>query len=340
MKTRLSYNKNTSCKMKLKAIIATAIVAVFTFSTTGIFAQTSSAADDNTILVPIPEPPASITRLDERCNYILDHYWDNFDIRQALSAKKRFHNTMGQFFAFTPYATADTVHMAIDRLIANVGKAKPQYLLDLCLAAEPWVHGDTAEYASDELYFPFVKAVVENKKVKGPEKARIEAQYRIISNSSVGVDASAFSFVTPDGQQKTLADVNAPHIMLMFVDPECIDCRLAKARFTADYVIDALVKNDIIDIVAIYPGDPSDEAWVKESSESLPKEWIVGANPEADLIFDLPQMPTIYYLDGKHIIKVKNVAIDNVLSAFHSLIENAPAEAPAQGNGSTGESQQ
>lgn len=312
--------------MHFRKIFAIAAVAALFTAGFPAEAQNNKDADDGIeLLVPIPNPPASITRLDERCNYILDHFWDNFNYKNAFSAQKRFDKTLGQFFAFTPYATADTVHIAVDRLINNFAKAKPQLLVDLCAVAEKWTHGDSAEYASDELYFPFVDAVVKNKKAKGPQRARFEAQHRQMLNSMVGSDISNFEFTKPDGSKATMADARAPHVMLIFADPDCADCLLTKARLSADFVIEALVKNDILKVVVIYPGEANDEAWMKEAA-SMPEGWIVGANPEADLLFEIPDTPTIYYLNDDLKVKVKNVAVDNILMAFHSLIQNAVNE--------------
>ncbi len=309
---------------KFFAIIA-AFFAVYVSAPAYGQTDATKADDDIELLVPVPQPDKSIIRLDERCNYILYHFWDNFNFKNAFSARKRFEKTFGTFLEFTPYATADTVHLVLDRMIKDVAKAKPQMLLDLCEIAESYCHGDSAEYASDELYYPFVEAVVTNKKAKGPTRARFEAQYRQLQNSRVGSDISGFTFTRPDGTTMKLGDVSAPHVLLMFVDPECVDCRLAKARLSADFVISAFVKNDILDIVTVYPGEATDGEWASDAA-SMPEGWITGANPEADLDFEIPQTPTIYYAyrdDNGVVVKAKNVRVDNVLNAFHSIMENA-----------------
>lgn len=323
--------------MKIFKYFAGIVSALVLFSSLPVTAQDNASAneledEDIELLVPIPEPPKSIERLDERSNYVLEHFWDNFGFKNAFSARKRFDKTLGTFFSVTPYATADTVHMVIDRLIKGIEKARPQNLLDLAEAAERWVHGDNAEYSSDELYYPFLEAVVRNKKAKGPLRARFEAQYRQLQNSRVGANVGDFSFKRPDGATMTLAEVSTPHILLMFVDPDCPDCLLAKARLNADFVIESLVKNQIIGIVPVYPGEATDEKWL-QSATTMPEGWIAGANPEADLLFEIPQTPTIYYIhnDGSGpVVKSKNASVDGILDAFHSLIQNTSAPNQSQ----------
>jgi hypothetical protein len=278
----------------------------------------ATAQNTSNLLVEMPKAPESITRLDQRCNYIISRYWDKFNPKSSFSSLERLDNTFGQFISLTPYATADTVHMAVDHLISVVQKAKPENLLTLAKIAEKWVYADTAEYLSEELYFPFIEAIVKDKKAKGPERARFQAQYDQLLNSRVGVKVNSLSYTKIDGTTGSLNDVTAPHVLLFFYDPECTDCRFAKARLSADFSLQTLIDNNIVAVMAIYPGD-ADEDW-REDAKSLPESWIVGANPEIDHKFTMRYQPEIYYLDAERTIRVKDVAVDNILNTFKQFI--------------------
>ncbi len=300
----------------------------------------TAAAAEPQMLVEMPTPPDEIVRMDQRANYILDNFWKNCNFKSIFSSMERLDYTMGQFFALTPLATADTVHIAINRLLKGVEKSAPKQLPELARIAERWTYADSAEYQSDELYLPFVKAVVDCKKVKGADRARFEAQYQILTSSSVGCTVPDFEFVRPDGTTGRFGEVDAPYILLMFFDPDCADCRLAKARFSADYAINWLCEKDILKIVAIYPGEDSDQ-WRAEALD-MPDSWVKGSSADADTYFAMPTMPMLYYIDKQHIVRVKDIKPDNVLKAFHalvrSIVNNAQAadsaEPPAEnGNG-------
>lgn len=313
----ISFNKNyaTLIRSILSAILLTFIVP-----------NTSAQNSNADMLTALPEIPAQITNPTERCNYVVNHYWDHFSYKTAFSSKQRMSNTLGRFFEFVPCAAADTVYAAIDRLLTGVAKNKPNDLLDLCRMAETWTQGDTAEFASDDLYYPFVKAVAENKKIKGAEKARYDAQYKLLTNSRRGATVSNFSFTRPDGTKASLADITDPHVLLIFADPSCIDCSLVKARLSADYVVEALVKADVLDIVVIYPGEPDDARWLADA-KTMPTKWTIGAWPEADTYFDIPDTPTIYYLNGDRRVMAKNMHVDNILAAFHQLVSQPGSQA-------------
>ena len=310
----------------MKSILRYIIAAALIISAGSV---TSAQSDDNDYLTQIPQIPTSITNGSERCNYVVNHYWDHFNYKSAFSAKKRMHNTVGRFFDFVPCATADTVFMAIDELIKGVSKTKADNLLELCKMAEFYTQGDSAEYPSDDLFYPFVSAVANNKKIKSAEKLRYNALYKIMTNSRRGAVVSELPMTRPDGTKATIADIKAPHVLLMFVDPGCVDCSLAKARLSADYVVEALVKAKVLDIVAIYPGDADDAEWLTEAT-TMPDGWIVAACPEADTLFDIPSTPTIYYLNTDRKVAAKNIQVDNILRAFHQLVENASATGAEQ----------
>lgn len=311
---------------RIKTLIAT---AVLTF--VGVISATAQTNANNNLLVTMPTPPESLERLDQRCNYIIENYWKTFNPKSSFSSMEKLNNTLGTFFSFTPYASADTVHLAIDRLIEAVGKADPENLLTLAQLAAGWTYADTAEYQSDELYFPFVRAVALNKKAKGSERVRYVHQYKQLENSMIGSTATDLELTLADGSHKRLSEIATPHVLYVFYDPDCTDCSIAKTRLDADYTLGALIRKGFLSIVAIYPGE-ADDAW-KGSAAGMPSAWTVGASPEADEVFTIDRQPTIYYLDENRRILAKSIPVDNVLNAFHSVTTTMVK--PIQGSDNT-----
>lgn len=273
------------------------------------------------LLVEMPVPPSSIEGLTQRSNFIVDKFWDTFNPKSSFSNLEGLKYTLSQFFSVAPYASADTVHASIDKLLAKVAKAKPDNLLPLARLAEELVASDSADYISEELYFPFVQAVATNKKVKGAEKSRYIMQFRQLDNSMTGRTAADFSFTRPDGSTGNFSDIKTQHILLFFYDPDCTDCRIAKARMAADIAVPTFINAGLLTVMAIYPGEP-DDVWCKDAA-GLPESWVVGAWPEADTYFTMRNQPEIYYIDNTHRIRVKGVAVDNILNTFNDILNNA-----------------
>lgn len=275
-------------------------------------AAAQSGGDDKPFVYP--SIPDTKTTLSERCNYLVYHFWERCNLKEIFTRKNDVDQAMSDWLSFMPYATADTVHIAIDSFLADVAKTGGENTLLVGRTAEKYLYTDSAEIFSEELYLPFCKAVADHKKIGKADKARFQAQAQILENSSLGVKAPAFEYVTVDGERKSFGDVIASRIIILFNDPDCIDCMMTRTRLSADYNTNELIKRGLVKVVCIYPGKPTQE-W-KDAAASYPENWIVGASEDIDQLFDIPQMPDFYYLDGKHTILGKHAPIDNMLAAL------------------------
>lgn len=255
--------------------------------------------------------------LSERCNYLVYNFWDRCNIKQSFSTLNKLDKAFGTWLSFMPYATADTVHLAIDRYIASVEKASPKEVLQIGKMAEKWLYSDSAAFFSEELYEPFCEAVVKNKKVSKAEKARFQSQLQILQSSGLGKIVPHITYETPSGEKHNLGDVVASRVILFFNDPDCFDCRLLKTRLAADHNLNWLLERGLVKLVSIYPSEADDE-W-RADAAGYPATWEVGASADIDTFFNLQSTPSLYYLDGKHKVLGKDVPADNLLYALSTI---------------------
>lgn len=291
-------------KKQLNIIVSLLLI----FSSFGI----CQAADEQP-LFPLPTPPDEMVVLRERCNYIVDRYWERCNFDQAMKHPKKFKEAFESWVDLMPYAGADTVHMAIDRLLTRFKKSGPE-TLELAKMAESYLWADTAALRSEEVYLPFAKAAADNKKISKAERARFAAQTKVIESSKTGAPLPPLTLTAADGTKTSLSDITGDRILVFINDPDCSDCALARVRLSADYNTKQLIDKGGLTIVSIYPGPASDETW-RNALDSYPDNWLVYAAEDADELFDLRNPPTLIYVDkGK--IAVKNVVVDNLLTAF------------------------
>ena len=288
----------------------------------------SGRAQQTDLLVKFPVPPDEMTRLDERCNYIVDNYWKHFNFKSAFSSKDRMEATLAQFLSVTPYASVDTVYAAIETLVRGVEKNDARNLLTLAGMAERLCATDSAEYASEDLMLPFAEAVANCKKLKGPEKEKYTLMAQRMRNSRVGVTPADFQFVVPDGTTGRFSDVTEPTVLLFFYDPNDFQSRLARTRLGSDFVIKTLINHGMLKVVAIYPHAP-DNAWLEDVS-AMPPGWIIGAAEGIGDYFSLRRNPQIYYLDEERKITSKDFSVDAALIYFSQFLQTG-----AQGGGSS-----
>lgn len=268
-------------------------------------------------LFPYPEAPESLQTMDQKCSYVIEHFWDRCNINQAFSSRTKLQQAFNDYVQIIPYANADIVHKSVDQLIEKVQK-NPKNLLSLAEMAEGVMYSDTAHIICDEVYYPFAKAVAENKKIKAAEKARFVAHARILGGSQVGMTAPDFTYTTPEGTVKKFSELSPSYVILFFNDPDCADCMMARVSLAADYNINQFIKRGQLNIVSIYPGKPTDAEWI-EGAKRLPDNWITGASADVDQLYDMRRQPAIYYLNTKHNILSKSMTVDQLINAFREI---------------------
>ena len=295
----------------MKKILLT-VSACIIFIAQNIFAQNTER------LFPYPEPPKDMTNLYERCNYLVYKFWDQCNLKAAFSKKAKLNEAFGDWLGFMPYASADTVYLAIDNFHKSFKKSG-EHALAIAKMAEAWLYSDSAQYRSDELYGRFVDAAVANKKIPAEERRHFEAQKRILDNSSVGKVVPDLELTRADGTKTSFFADSSEFTLLFIYQPDCLDCSFARVRLSADMILNQLNDGGIMRIVSVYAGEP--DASFLTTVTSFPEKWINVASPQVADYFDMRMTPAIYYLDKDHRIMAKELSVDNILSAFRTLIK-------------------
>lgn len=295
----------------MKRFFLTFITFLSLWLSEGLVAQTSNP------LFPYPTAPDDIPSLTGKCNYLVYNFWDRCNIKESFSSLNRLNDAFGMWAGFMPYASADTVHLAIDNYLKKVEKDAPKSLPEVGKMARNWFHCDTAKFYSDELYMQFCETLSKAKKVPNAEKAKYAAEYKVLSSSSVGQIVPQFQFVQPDGAKSDFGSVIASRIVLFINDPDCFDCTLAKARLSADNNTNSLIDAGLLKVMSVFPGEPTEE-WKAEAAK-YPANWIVGACENIDEYFNLDEMPAIYWLDGRHKVIGKEIPIDNLIYLIQQI---------------------
>lgn len=266
---------------------------------------------------PYPTVPDRITSLHERCNYLITHFWDRCNFKNAFSSYPLMNATVGDFLSFMPYATADTAHIAITELISKV-KKNPKHTLALATMAKGYLMSDTAEYVSEELYLPFAQAVADNKKIPAADREPFAREARIIANSQIGARINDMTLVHPDGTTSLLSAHGAPMILLFFTSDSDSGSAMARLRLSADYALNKMIAEQRLHIVNIHTGNDIDkwQTW----AAGAPENWVTARCDEANELYDLRVLPEIVYLNRKFKVLGKNLSVDDIINSFQNHV--------------------
>lgn len=278
------------------------------------FTAICKAADGD--LFPYPQPPSDMTKLDERCDFIISRFWRQCDFKSAMSKTEKLKSTFSDWISLMPYANADTVHSAINRLLTSVQK-NGQHTLLLARMAEEFVYSDSSDIKSAEIFLPFAKAASANKKVPSDQRKHFADMIKKIENAQIGKPVNHFVFVSPDGIRHTLDNFRTQMIAVVFSEPGCMDCSMARVRLSADHNINTLIDRGLLTIVYINPGEGNDE-WLQETV-SYPSNWIVGSMPDAREWFEINRTPSIMLMDGRHKLLMKDLTVDGFMGTMAAM---------------------
>ena len=177
-----------------------------------------------------------------------------------------------------------------------------------------YLNNPASPVRDNELYIRFLRAMLSADSIADFERLKCEENLRLASLNRKGSVANNISILDRDGLTRDLHSIRAPHILLVFYDPECPHCSEILAEIAASEKINRLVLDGELAIVAVY-AEGKRSVWEKSKAD-MPRNWIVGYDMSGVLdndLYTLPAMPVLYLLDSHHRVVLKDPEFPTVL---------------------------
>lgn len=255
----------------------------------------------------LPEIPVTLIDPEGRSEFLVTHYWDNFDFNDTASIKKPevAEQIFVDFVDMLGRIPMSTVQKAITILMEHTSQKYDvqKYFIELF---DKYLYDPNSPFRNEELYIPVLEYIVVSPTVKSEDKITSEYRLKMAMKNRMGSVATNFVFAERDGHQRKLTDVNGEYIVLYFNNPGCSGCKETAAKMK----MSSFGRNPKVTVLAIYP-DADLSEW-KEAQHEFPKEWIDGYSPNGKImekgLYDLKAIPTLYLLgkDKKVILKDAN----------------------------------
>lgn len=252
-------------------------------------------------LFEYPVAPDELESLEERCNYIVNNFWKDFDFKKTTPVDQYALNDAFQVYVSAfPFAGIKEVDQSISLLLKNLS-GNPTYLMQFTKAAQANLYAPRADFWSDEIFLDFIDALAKNKKIPEARKSNYLKMAQAIRESKPGNTAPSFWFIDPENGSKQYFPMSTP-TMLIFGNPDNTDWRLARLRMESNFQLSDALQKGKVNILYIVPTETSN--W-KEEVSNYNKYWKVGQSNDANIHYDLKLDPEIYVVgsDGKIIEK-------------------------------------
>jgi len=234
-------------------------------------------------------------------------------------------------------------------LMAEADPAKGAFLMNATMEAlskDPKAYRQMMELAerrfsdaadpihNEALYMAVLKHATENFVLSGAEIERQRLLLEGAKKNMEGSIATDFDYVTPkDKTVRHLKELKADYILIYFNNPDCTSCETVKERLASNELINQMVKDKKLIVLAIYPYNDK-KLWSKANYPSMMiNGWNQSQQIEYAELYDLPTLPCFYLLDQNYTVLMKNEgSLNKVEARLKKLMtpaEAAPATQPA-----------
>lgn len=267
---------------------------------------------------PFPEIPATLTEPEARKAWLLTHYWDKFSFADTTLVNNRDVTEQG-FVNFIALLLDGTTSEELAReSLKNwckgfVGKDHARRVLTK--TADDYLFNPNSPFYNEGLYGLYLETMLGVLPQTDAVRSSYQFKLELVRRNNPGDRATDFTYYLPDGTRCTLATtpVKNDRLLLMFYDPECESCHEVLLQMVADTALAEAVRAGKLSVLAVYT-EGNDAAW-RKALPDMPEGWTVGADREAvktGALYDLKAMPSLYLLDGKKTVLLKDAAYEKI----------------------------
>lgn len=271
---------------------------------------------------PFPEIPATLTEPEARKAWLLTHYWDQFSFADTTLVNNRDVTEQGfvNFIALLADGATpeDLMRESLENwCMAFVGQEHARKVLTQ--TADDYLFNPNSPFYNEALYGMYLEALLGKLPQTDAMRSAYQFKLELVTRNNVGDKATDFTYYLPDGTCRTLAttSVKNDRLLLLFYDPECESCHEVLLQMAADTALAEAVRAGKLSVLAVYT-EGNDAAW-RKALPDMPEGWMVGTDCEAvktGALYDLKAMPSLYLLDGKKTVLLKDAAYEKIRAAL------------------------
>lgn len=264
-----------------------------------------------TTLFEYPVAPDTCSTIESRCNYSVQHFWDNCELTKPFvdANDSLLVEAMVTYFDIMKAGANTNVSLASVRNLMFKSQANHDNFLKLASIAEYLLYYHDTDII-DDLYLAFAQSVADASWAKKEVRNHYAEQIKRLNTSKLGQPLLDFEYTSIDGGRKHLSDnrsSTATIYVVMFSDGDS-GSSIERMRLSVDIAFGQAVDAGHIKVINIMVTDVPKQ-WDADS-RSYSEKWEVGANKDLATKLDLRIMPCIYVLDDEFRVIAKNKTVD------------------------------
>ncbi|MDD2474408.1 MAG: DUF5106 domain-containing protein [Dysgonamonadaceae bacterium] len=282
---------------------------------------------NNNPLFPIPKVPASITNEKERAIHLSKHFWDLFSFNDTslISQPEVTEQGFVDYIHVLNYIPFKYASRSIKYMLLKA-QENPDMYAHLASLYQKYYYDADSPFRNEELYMPVLETVLRSGMLPEDEQEMYAFQQEMIHKNRVGTKATDFVYTLPKGNWKRLHSIRSNYVILFFSQPDCPLCETIIDNINNSEVLKPVFSRNsfsrsMLTVLNIYPG--SDVLGWRNSVSTMPqKNWINAYDRSRILtnnrVYDIKTIPTIYFLDKRKRIILKDTSLEEIESFFIS----------------------
>ncbi|WP_297972642.1 DUF5106 domain-containing protein [uncultured Bacteroides sp.] len=277
--------------------------------------QTEATKNDSTRNFVLPVIPAMLTTPESRADHLVRHYWENVDFNDTiwLNHQEMLEQAWVDYIDLMRLVPKETINNALRQVYKNAEKQKPFFSYFTTLA-DKYLYDPNSPMRNEELYITVLDAMLESDVLDETEKILPNERRKLAERNRPGRLAEDFTYTLSSGKNGTLHGLKAQYTLLFINNPGCHACEESLTELKQAPAINRELEAGRLKILAIYPDEELQE-WKRHLSD-FPKEWINGYDKGLVIkeknLYDLKAIPTLYLLDQKKIVILKDAPIREI----------------------------
>ncbi|MDL2230668.1 DUF5106 domain-containing protein [Alistipes sp. OttesenSCG-928-L06] len=264
---------------------------------------------------PATEIPLMVSDPQAKADFVTQHYWDKFNFTDTLflAWPDVLEQAMVDYFVVLPFASGSLPQESLDQLMtrAQADTAMYRFFVE---KTEHYLWDPNSPYRNDEFFIPVLENMLASDQIDDAVRARSEYRLELAQKNRIGSTANDFTYTLASGQKGVMSHIRTEFLLLFFNNPGCSTCAQIIAQTESSPVMNRLLEQKRLTILAVYPDRELDE-WEAHKSK-MPAAWINSYDPEVTLkdndLYDLKAIPTLYLLDKDKTVLLKDADINQV----------------------------
>lgn len=276
-----------------------------------------------TLAFTLPEVPVMLQSVEDRLNFIVQHYWDNFNFKDTayIHVPDVTEQALVNYLDLLPRVSMSLADSSLTRTLRNA--AGEEKMLEYFVGTlRRYLYDPNSPIYSEELYEPVSRFLATSSVVDEADRSRAQHDLKLIRMNKIGTVAADFIYTLPSGVQKRMHGISSPYTLLLFYNPDCHGCTETLAAMKSSSVLNRPDIMNQVKILAFYPDEDYD-VWVNHQSE-IPVAWVNSYDKDLTILtqelYDLKAMPTLYLLDKDKKVILKDVSVGEIEDYFQNKL--------------------